>query len=41
MDITGSPGWDVVAWQPDPPVPTVAWFWAGSLLVVFAGLGIA
>ena len=39
MDITGSPGWDVVAWKPDPGIPGFAWFWAGALLVLFAGIG--
>ncbi|HEY8301454.1 MAG TPA: HAMP domain-containing sensor histidine kinase [Jatrophihabitans sp.] len=38
MDITGSPGWVVQAWLPDPGVPGVAWLWAAAILAVFAGL---
>ena len=36
MDITGSPGWVVQGWLPDPGTPGVAWLWALGLFALFA-----
>lgn len=38
MDLTGSPGWVVQAWLPDPGTPGVAWLWALAILAVFIAI---
>lgn len=38
MDLTGSPGWVVEAWLPDPGTPGVAWLWALAIVALFVAI---
>ncbi len=38
MDLTGSPGWVVASWAPEPGIPGTAWLWALLILAVFAAV---
>lgn len=41
MDLTGSPGWVVGSWVPNPSVPGITWFLMIGLLAVFAAVSAA
>ncbi|MGH8860561.1 MAG: ATP-binding protein, partial [Jatrophihabitantaceae bacterium] len=41
MDLTGSPGWVVQSWRPDPGTPGTAWLWALAVLVMFGAISAA
>ncbi len=38
MDLTGSPGWVVASWTPEPGIPGTGWLWALLIIAVFAGI---
>ena len=38
MDLTGSPGWVVGSWTPNPSTPGITWFWVVGLMAVFAAV---
>ena len=41
MDLTGSPGWVVASWAPEPGIPGTAWLWALLIIAVFAAVSMA
>ena len=41
MDLTGSPGWVVASWTPEPGIPGTGWLWALLIIAVFAGISVA
>jgi signal transduction histidine kinase len=41
MDLTGSPGWVVQGWLPDPGTPGITWFWIVGLLALFGAVSAA